>query len=701
MKLTEHSNKFETNQASPSQEFGIGDASVIIDILRNRMYEHKIRTLVQEYICNGRDAQRESGTDRKMIVTVPNQLSPTFKVRDFGIGVNSERMSKVFILYGASTKRNTNNQTGGFGIGAKSAWSYTDSFTIVTFVDGVKRSYVAHTGLNNQGRLDLISTEETTEPNGTEIQIAVKPNDWREFKNSVFRAVYFWKEEEKPTFKGLTEIDIEPAFESLKIGRLEIPNKKLPDFIQADQYYRTPVLVIDGIPYPLSSQLANSMGSITVLIQKVKVGTIIRLDNGVVEVSASRESIADSKNTRDALEKVVSSVVSDVNKHIRDKFSKVKTSADWIATYSELEKKFKTEAKNNQHGDYSIQNENIISRNFNKVSLTYIRAFRNKRTGMTLNKEGYTGVRIDELDSLFFSVQEESPIVRNRRIRQYLEASGKDKIILLEGTSRAEKIDTDTKRVIHPELKLSDSLAVLKTIATDLGAKDLYSLPYTPPVRVPKEKADRTKEMFTVHEVRGNRKSPRTTTLADAENSAQKYLYVAYDKFDSMKEELIDMADFFQMHMNSDNLNICALTDKSIELIGGSDSFVPYKEWKRNFKPSAELLRKVKAIKAENTVSMVVLEKAIKKIKDAHVAKMINEYAGVDAKKHSDDVMPKSVVNWLAKELGDFEKNDKELSELLQNKYPLVPSYASCFSAWNRVKPEHADELVLYINAKN
>lgn len=48
MKLVSTAKKFESNNTEmQSQNFGIGDASVVIEILRNRLYKHKIRTQVQ------------------------------------------------------------------------------------------------------------------------------------------------------------------------------------------------------------------------------------------------------------------------------------------------------------------------------------------------------------------------------------------------------------------------------------------------------------------------------------------------------------------------------------------------------------------------------------------------------------------------------------------------------------------------------
>ena len=85
MKMQVHSNRLQTNVQNETQNFGIGDASVVIEILRNRLYEHKIQTLVQEYICNARDAMREVGKGNAFEVTIPTHLNPVFKVRDLAL----------------------------------------------------------------------------------------------------------------------------------------------------------------------------------------------------------------------------------------------------------------------------------------------------------------------------------------------------------------------------------------------------------------------------------------------------------------------------------------------------------------------------------------------------------------------------------------------------------------------------------------
>lgn len=319
MKLQGHSNTLTTNTKVKSQDFGIGDASVVIEILRNRLYQFPIRTLVQEYLCNARDASRETKATKPIQVTAPTSINPTFKVRDFGPGIDPDRMKNVFVMYGSSTKRDSNNQTGGFGIGAKSAWSYTDSFTIVTHVDGVKRSYVAHTGVNNNGRLDLIGQEKTTEVNGTEIQIAVKPNDVKYFTEAIFRAIKFWKPSEKPKLLGTTV-----EFNELKDKQFQL-NETMEFILESKGAI---LLAIDGVQYEVSREVSSQLKQYSEF-QTLAHGTfVIHLPNGMVEIAASRESIANTPVTRDVIDEQLAVAVADLKKLLSKLQNSIKTLKD-------------------------------------------------------------------------------------------------------------------------------------------------------------------------------------------------------------------------------------------------------------------------------------------------------------------------------------------------------------------------------------
>lgn len=231
--------KLESNiEPSKALNFGISDVRLVVDIL-SKLYAYPIRTLVQEYICNGRDAMREANTYGKipLDITVPTTFEPLFKVRDYGVGITPDRMESIFVNYGSSTKRNTNSQTGGFGIGAKSAFSYTDSFTITSYVDGSKYTYVAH--LADNGGVNLIGQEPTKERNGVEISIGVRPKDIGEFRNAVQRCVRFWQE----PIKFIGSKDTYQLKPTLTLGNMTV-------YDSHGSESRT-IYLIDGIEYDL------------------------------------------------------------------------------------------------------------------------------------------------------------------------------------------------------------------------------------------------------------------------------------------------------------------------------------------------------------------------------------------------------------------------------------------------------------------
>jgi hypothetical protein len=294
MKLENSLNNHSTNQPNQSYDFQIGDSSVIIEILRHKIYKNPIRTLVQEYICNARDACREAKKeDHLLTITAPTKDNPVFSVRDFGCGISPERMEKVFVMYGASTKRDNNQQTGGFGIGAKSAWAYTDSFNIITRIQGKKRFYCAHVGAKNQGTLEFVSETDTTEDDGTEIIIGVKVSDIERFQLAIQRCVYFWYE--RPKILGLQKLEwfsAEPIFDSQTGIRLMPESEQ--DYLLWQS--RIPLIIVDGIPYESNWYLEQTIKNARLCVD---------CKTGDVEVQASRENLSDSASNQEKIKKMI------------------------------------------------------------------------------------------------------------------------------------------------------------------------------------------------------------------------------------------------------------------------------------------------------------------------------------------------------------------------------------------------------------
>src|SRR3990167_11091337 len=120
MKIELTESNLESQGVLSESMFSISDMGIVFDILRNKLYSNKILAICREISCNARDAHREIGTPNRPIeITIPTNQDKNFRVKDYGVGISPERMNNIFIKYAASTKRNDNSQTGGFGIGAK------------------------------------------------------------------------------------------------------------------------------------------------------------------------------------------------------------------------------------------------------------------------------------------------------------------------------------------------------------------------------------------------------------------------------------------------------------------------------------------------------------------------------------------------------------------------------------------------------
>lgn len=280
MKLSETKPFLESSGELEEQFFAIQDQGMIFDILRNKMYSNPILAICREISCNARDAHREVSNLEPVVIHLPNNLEPYYKIRDFGPGISPDRMTNIFIKYTASTKRSDNVQTGGFGLGAKTPFSYSDSFSIITVVDGIRYNYNCLIDETKVGKIMLANQAPTKEKNGTEIIIPVMPKNFNDFRTYTEQACRHWTA--KPTIKG---------------GKIDWQETKL--ILEGDKWgiaanggygNRNAQMIIDGIEYPLDLTALRNYAD-TKLIDAAHGSFVMHFGVGELSLSASRESI--------------------------------------------------------------------------------------------------------------------------------------------------------------------------------------------------------------------------------------------------------------------------------------------------------------------------------------------------------------------------------------------------------------------------
>lgn len=182
MKFAENVSTVEGNAVFEGSVKATVDDEHISHIIRSLtdMYSNPYLAIAREYLSNGYDATIERmgvessfGTilDIPVEVTTPSPLTPTFIVRDYGTGMDRDILSNVFLKYGASTKRDTNNQIGGFGLGAKSALAAVSSFTVVSVKNGKKNTGIIQKDAEGLPEISFLPEMETDEPSGTTVTI--------------------------------------------------------------------------------------------------------------------------------------------------------------------------------------------------------------------------------------------------------------------------------------------------------------------------------------------------------------------------------------------------------------------------------------------------------------------------------------------------------------------------------------------------
>lgn len=281
---------------SSTAEFGISlkDSAHIMTILRDTLYSDKIMAVLREYSSNAWDAHRSIGKhDIPIKITIPTDLDPSLSIRDYGPGLSSDDVFKVYTQYGASTKRDTDDVIGMLGIGSKSGFAYSDSFTITSWNGGAKRTYVAVLDDSEKGVINLLHEEDCGSETGVEIQIAVKSKDIYEFST---KAKNLYKH-----FKPRPNINIElppipPIKTALKNGIIYTEKDYEKNYNEENKW----IAVMGCIPYRINlSQLKETNISIPNYINNLSGEVYFEI--GEVQINASREELKYNDSTKKAL----------------------------------------------------------------------------------------------------------------------------------------------------------------------------------------------------------------------------------------------------------------------------------------------------------------------------------------------------------------------------------------------------------------
>lgn len=272
-----------------SQNFGFSkDAQeMVFTMFTKNIYSNPIGSVVREITSNCFDSHREAGVNMPVIVKLTKENSQAYiSFIDNGVGISRERMTNVYAQYFNSTKRNDNNQIGGFGIGGKTPLAYTESFFLITRFNGIQYTYTIRKGKASPV-LDLLDKVKTKERNGTTIKIPVKGSDISTFEREIVRQLYYF---ENVIFEGFST--------QVKNDYTIIEGKHF--LFRGHDYNNNVHICLGRVAYPIDY---NVFDNDDLDSDDWYVPIAIKLDIGEINVSASRESIEYNDSTKRLIKK--------------------------------------------------------------------------------------------------------------------------------------------------------------------------------------------------------------------------------------------------------------------------------------------------------------------------------------------------------------------------------------------------------------
>ena len=171
-------------------EMTINNSAKAFMLLSDSVYTNPIHSIMRELVSNAIDASlmhKDLPNEEKppVIIHLPDNLYDDFFVQDFGVGMSLTTVLETFDTYFNSTKETSADDIGGFGLGGKTPFLYTNEFKMETTSpeDGVRRTFVYRADFDNGSmgkpynsylqHLDVADSE----IKGTKISFKLKSND--------------------------------------------------------------------------------------------------------------------------------------------------------------------------------------------------------------------------------------------------------------------------------------------------------------------------------------------------------------------------------------------------------------------------------------------------------------------------------------------------------------------------------------------
>lgn len=302
MVISQEKNDVVIGGALETSIFTIKAFAKAFQIFSANLYSNPLGSMIRELSTNAYDAHVMVGKpDLPFSIKLPNTLEPSFIIRDYGPGLSESDINTIYTTFFESTKTNSNDVVGCLGLGSKSPFGVTDSFTINSYYNGTKTIYSAFLNQDRIPSCAKFHSCPTDEPNGLEIEVAIKASDINVFASEVNDQLKYFKT--KPIITGNSAFSWNMPETYIYEGT---------GWKMTTNYHSRDARVIQGqIAYPINT---NAMGAAysdaePAIKQLLSKSVLFEVNIGDVNIAPSREALSYDQTTNDNIIKTAEKIL--------------------------------------------------------------------------------------------------------------------------------------------------------------------------------------------------------------------------------------------------------------------------------------------------------------------------------------------------------------------------------------------------------
>lgn len=356
--------------------------NIITTLLSSNLYSNPEQSFIREIVSNAWDSHVEANTTNIPVIIKFNHLQNDWEIsiRDFGTGLSPERFKNVFCNIGSSTKRDSNEYIGGFGLGRFSALACSNTVYVTSYYNSIAYYYIMVKS-GNAITNNLILQKETTEKNGVEVTI----------KN--IKGIYSY-------MKALSSLIFFPNVyvDGIETKINDVKIKRFNNFAAASIEVNSKFL-LGNVLYPCNDEFVNVENK-DFIHNIYRSGIVISFNVGELNVTPNRESIIYDNDTIKKINDKIKAAHEELNDLIKKKFPK---NYDNLYDYYEvISSIYKYEPLSNTYHKFNIRAENTgYEFKFDYSEIT----FKNKEINSTLKDyiKWFFHSRLINIKGVFFN----------------------------------------------------------------------------------------------------------------------------------------------------------------------------------------------------------------------------------------------------------------------------------------------------------